>query len=77
MTLADAITAYLAAGASLSAFALFRMLRSRPSMSYLRQETRRTGLPLSVAALLAASALLFVLAEYALLWPVRWREALR
>lgn len=77
MTLADAILAYLAAGASLSAFALFRMLRSRPSMHYLRAEARRSGLPLSVAAMLAVSALLVVLFEYALLWPIRWQDALR
>lgn len=77
MTLADAILAYLAVGASLSAFALVRLLLSGPSMDHLRHAACRSGLPLALAAMLAVAAMLVALAEYAVLWPVRWREVLR
>jgi hypothetical protein len=36
-----------------------------------------SGLPTALAAMLAAAALVVVVFEYAVLWPVRWREALR
>lgn len=77
MTLADAILAYLAIGASLSSVALVRLVRHGPSVAHLRQEARDSGLPVWGAALFLAMVMLVVLAEYAVLWPVRWREALR
>lgn len=73
----DAILAYLAIGASLSAFALVRLLLSRPSIAHIRRVSASSGLPPAMAALLAAAALVVVVVEYAVLWPVRWREALR
>lgn len=77
MTLADAILAYFVIGASLSAFALVRLVRHAPSVAHLSQEARDSGLPVWGAALFLAMVMLIVLTEYAVLWPVRWREALR
>ena len=75
--IAAAILAYLAIGASLSAVALVRLARHGPSIAHLRQDARDSDLPVWCAALFLAMVMLVVLAEYAVLWPVRWREALR
>lgn len=77
MTPADFLLAYLAIGASLSAVALVRLLLSGPSIAHIRRVSSASGLPTALAAMLAAAALVVVVVEYAVLWPVRWREALR
>jgi hypothetical protein len=76
MTIADAILAYFAIGASLSAVALSRLVRHGPSIAHLREEARDSGFPIWAAALFLSMVMLVVLTEYAVLWPVRWREAL-
>lgn len=77
MPVSDLILAYAAIGCSVSAFALVRLLCHGPSMDHIKHAACRSGLPLWAAALLATAALVVVLAEYAALWPLRWREALR
>lgn len=76
MTLADAILAYLAIGVSLSAVAVVRLICSQPSMRSLSLEARRSGLPMGLAAIVLTAALVIVIAEYTVLWPIRWREVL-
>ena len=77
MTLSDLLLAYAAIGCSLAAVALVRMLFHAPSIDHLKHQACRSGLPLWAASLLAAVAMWVVLFEYAALWPIRWREALR
>jgi hypothetical protein len=77
LTLSTFLLAYAALGCAVALMALARLMRDAPSIDHIKQEACRSGLPLWAASLLAAGVLVFVLVEYAALWPIRWHEALR
>jgi hypothetical protein len=77
MTASDLLLAYVATGCSVSGISLARMLCHQRSIDHVVHAARRSGLPLWVAAMVASVSLLVVAFEYAVLWPIRWREALR
>lgn len=77
MTIADAFLAYLAVGVSLSVVAVVRRICSQSLMRSISLEVLRSGLPMWLAAMGITAALVIVIADYTVLWPIRLREVLR
>jgi hypothetical protein len=77
VTTSDLLLAYASIGASLATVSVVRLFRSGPSMAHLRRAAFGAGMPVWAAALIMALSLVTVAFEYAALWPLRWRDALR